>query len=142
MNTTKPTTTFWLIAVLALIWNLMGVFAYLGQAFLTEEAIALMPENEQELLKNIPAWATAAFAVAVWGGLLGSILLLLRKKWAYTVFIISFMGIIVQMVYNLFMSKSIEVYGPGGYIMPVLVIIFGLLLIWYSKQCIAKGLLK
>ena len=99
-STNKPTTAFWVIAVVALISNLMGVMAYLGQAYMTDEALAALPEAERAINENYPAWATAAFAIAVFGGAIGCILLLLRKKMATTLFIVSLIGILVQMIYN------------------------------------------
>ena len=137
----KPTTSFWVIGIVALIWNLMGVFAYLQQAYMTAEDLSALPIEEQALYENIPAWVTAAFALAVFGGALGCVLLLLRKKLATLVFIISFVSILAQMTYNLFMSKAMEVYGPGGMIMPVMVIVIGAYLIWYSKKMEAQGVL-
>ena len=137
----KPTTSFWVIGIVALIWNLMGVFAYLQQAYMTAEDLAALPIEEQALYENVPAWVTAAFALAVFGGALGCVLLLLRKKLATFVFIISFVSILAQMTYNLFMSKAMEVYGPGGMIMPVMVIVIGAYLIWYSKKMEAQGVL-
>ena len=137
----NPTTSFWVICIVALIWNLMGVFAYLQQAYMTAEDLAALPIEEQALYENVPAWVTAAFALAVFGGALGCVLLLLRKKLATFVFIISFVSILAQMTYNLFMSKAMEVYGPGGMIMPVMVIVIGAYLIWYSKKMEAQGVL-
>ena len=78
--TNKPKTAFWIIAVIALIWNLMGVMAYLGQAYMTDETKALLPEAEKALYNNVPIWVTAAFAIAVFGGVLASIALLMRKQ--------------------------------------------------------------
>ncbi|MCP4882416.1 MAG: hypothetical protein GY908_01370 [Flavobacteriales bacterium] len=138
----KPTTSFWIIGIIALIWNLMGVFAYLQEAYMTVEDLAALPPDQQALFENVPAWVTGAFAFAVFGGALGCILLLLRKKLANFVFIISFIGIIAQMTYNLFMSKALEVYGPGRMIMPIMVIVIGAFLIWYSKKMESKGILN
>jgi len=138
----KPTTSFWIIGIIALIWNLMGVFAYLQEAYMTVEDLAALPTDQQALFENVPAWVTGAFAFAVFGGALGCILLLLRKKLATFVFIISFIGIIAQMTYNLFMSKALEVYGPGRMIMPIMVIVIGAFLIWYSKKMESKGILN
>lgn len=65
----KPPISFWVISIVALIWNTMGVLAYIGQAFLTEEAIAAMPPEQQEIYRiEFPAWYTAAFAIAVSAG--------------------------------------------------------------------------
>lgn len=141
-QTNKPKAAFWIIAIIALIWNAMGVMAYLSQAFMTEDMKALLPEAERALYDNIPAWATAAFALAVFGGLLGSLALLIRKKWATLLFMISLLGIIAQMVYNFFLSNNMEVYGPGGYIMPIMVIIIGIFLYMYSKKATTNGWLN
>ncbi len=138
-TTNKPKALYWIIAVIALIWNAMGVMAYLARAYMTDDAKALLPEAQRELYENVPAWATAAFAIAVFGGLLGSIALIIKKKWAVPLFLISLLGIIVQMVYNFFLSNNMEVYGPGGYIMPIVVIIIGIFLYMYSKKAKSNG---
>lgn len=137
----KPEIAFWIIGIIALIWNLMGVAAYLMQAYMTEEDLLALPVEEQSLYADIPAWVTAAYALAVFGGALGCILLLLRKKLATFVFIISFVSIVAQMSYNIFMTRAAEVYGPGGLIMPIMVILIGAFLIWYSKKKEAEGVL-
>jgi len=130
-----------LIALLAIIWNLLGVGAYLMHAYMTDEAIALLPENEQALYVDIPAWYTAAFAIAVFAGAIGSILLLLKRKLAKPVLLLSLFGILVQMYYNFFISKSMEVYGPGSVVMPIFVILVGIFLVWYAKNLKAEGFL-
>ena len=135
----KPPVWFWIVSVVALIWNGLGVMAYLGQAYMDDTDLAALPEAEQALYSDVPAWATAAFAIAVWGGLLGCLALLLRKKWAKPVLLLSLIGIVVQMIYNLFISKAMDVYGPGGAIMPILVILIGIFLLWLSKKSIAQG---
>ena len=140
-STNKPGFDFWIIGIVALIWNLMGVFAYLKQAYLTEEDLMAMPVAEQALYQNIPAWVTGAYAIAVFGGALGCILLLLRKKLAGSLFLISLIAIAVQMSYNIFMSKATEVYGPGGITMTAMIILIGVFLLWYAKKKTAAGVL-
>lgn len=140
-STNKPGIDFWIIGIVALIWNLMGVFAYLQQAYMTEEDLMAMPVAEQALYENIPAWVTGAYAIAVFGGALGCILLLLRKKLAGSLFLISLVGIVVQMSYNLFMSKATEAYGPGGITMTAMVILIGIFLLWYAKKKTATEIL-
>lgn len=143
MSTTKnkPETSFWIIGIIALIWNLLGVMSYLQQAYMTADERSALPLEQQALYENTPAWVTAAFALAVFGGALGCILLLLRKKTATFVFVISFIGIVAQMVYNLLMSEAMEVYGPFAIVMPIMVLIVGSFLIWYSKKMSVKGIL-
>lgn len=141
-DSNKPTTLFWIIGVAALVWNGLGVMQYLGMAYMTDEVKAALPEAERTLYDNIPSWVTAAFAIAVFGGLIGSAFLLMRKKLARPMFLISLIAIIVQMSYNLFMSRAAEVYGPGSVIMPIMVIVIGVFLLMYSKKTIAKGWLS
>ena len=115
----KPTGLFWIISSMALVWNLMGVFNYLTQAFMTNEVLASLPKDQQLLYEDVPAWVTAAFATAVFSGTLGALLLLLKKKIASTFFILSFIGIIIQMTYGLLISENTNGYGPLGLIMPL-----------------------
>ena len=131
---TKAPTFFWIISVIALLWNLMGCIAYLGMQMMPPELLEAMPEAERTLMENTPVWATAAFAVAVWFGLLGSILLLLRKALSQIVFVISLLGIIVQQIWNFTNGKSFEVFGVEQAIMPIVFVLIGIYLIVYAKK--------
>ena len=130
----KPANLFWLISTLALIWNLIGVFNYLTQAFMTDEILASLPLDQQLMYQEVPAWVTAAFAVAVFSGTIGAVLMLLKKKIATTFFILSFIGIISQMSYGLLINENTDSYGPMGLLMPLMIISIGGYLIWYSKK--------
>lgn len=131
--------SFWIIAGVALVWNLLGVVAYVVHVNMPEEAIMQLPEAEQMLYRNMPAWANVAFAVAVIGGALGCLLLLLKKALATPVFILSLAGILVQDYHTFVIANTMEVYGSGSAIMPAIVIVIGVLLIWYSRNAKAKG---
>jgi hypothetical protein len=138
----KIPTWFWVVAGIALLWNLMGVMAYIGQVLMPPEALSDLPAEQRDYMLNTPAWATGAFAFAVWGGAIGSILLLLRRKFAMIVFIVSLAGILVQMYYNFFVGGALDVYGPGGMIMPVMVLLFGVFLIWLTSFADKKGWMR
>lgn len=141
LSKSKPKLSFWIISGIVLVWNLLGVFAYLRQAYLTDEAKAMLPESEQAYYNNVPMWVTAAFAIAVFAGTLGCLGLLLRKKWANPIFIISFISVIVQFVYTFFIQKFV-VISINNAIMPLLVIVIAAFLVWFSKDAIKKQLLN
>lgn len=141
-TTVKPPTWFWVVSVIALLWNLIGVFNYLNQAFNKQLILESLDQAQREVFEGIPAWATAAFAVAVFSGTLASIGLLLRKKWAHPLFILSLLAAIAQFGHWLFINNAVEAFGPSSYTMPIMVIIFGIYLIFFSKQGIQKGWLK
>ena len=130
----KPSNLFWVISSIALVWNLMGVFNYLDQVFMTDKVLETLPKEQQILYQDISAWVTAAFAIAVFSGTLGSLFLLLKKKIASTFFIISFLGIMGQMSYGLLIDQNFDSYGPMGIAMPIIIIAFGGYLIWYSRK--------
>jgi hypothetical protein len=120
-----------------LLWNLMGVMAYIAQVSMSPEAMAALPAPERALHENTPTWANAAFAVAVWAGTLGCVLLLLKRASAFYVLLASLFGVFVQMFHAFFMSQSFDVYGPGAAVMPIMVILIAGFLVWLSLW--AKG---
>ena len=81
------------VAIVALLWNALGCAAYLSDVMLTPEDLAAMSTADQAIYAARPAWAVAASAFAVWGGALGSIGLILRKRWATPVLIVSLAGV-------------------------------------------------
>lgn len=127
---------FKVAAILAFVWNLLGVMAFVGQMMMTPEMIAELPQAEQDLYATTPIWATVAFAFAVFAGTLGSLALVLKKNMCYPLFVVSFVGVVVQMFHSFFISNSFDVYGPGGMIMPIMVIVIAFFLVRFA----AKGI--
>ena len=140
--TQQTTRSFWIIACLALLWNLMGVAIYLMNVTLSPEALAEMPEAEQALYTNIPTWVTSAFAISVFSALAGSILLLMRKAFTLPLFVVSFIAILAQTSYTLFMSPMIDVRGPTSIILPVVIASIAAYLVWFSSNAKQKGVLR
>ncbi|NNE39464.1 MAG: hypothetical protein HKN14_00950 [Marinicaulis sp.] len=133
---------FWVIAGVALVWNLMGVAAFFAENGKTAEDLAAMAEAERQLYETYPVWAKIAFAAAVFGGAIGSALLLARKQLAVPVFAVSLAGISIQMIHSFFIANSMAVYGPSAMIMPIMVILIGVFLLWFSKNSAGKNWLS
>jgi len=138
-NQTKPDTSFWIISVIALLWNLTGIISFAMDITMSPEALAALPDAQRELYESTPSWLKFVYGVAVFSGLLGCILLLLRKSSAKRVFIVSLAAILIQMLYSLFMTNSVEAFGVASIIMPVIVIGIAIFLVWYSGHATAKG---
>ena len=130
--------SFWAIGAVALIWNVMGDMNFFAQ--MNADVLAAMPESNRAIVEGRPAWATGGFAIAVFGGSLGSLLLLLRKSAAYYFFIASLLGVIVQLIHTLGIASStidFSLFEISTYVlMPLVVAAF---LIWYSKRAESKG---
>ena len=76
----KPGILFWIIGVVALIWMAWGCFMYIASAFDMAMATEGLNADQIALLESVPAWYTALFAIAVFGGLLAAILFLMKKN--------------------------------------------------------------
>ena len=127
--------SFWVIGTVSLIWNVMGVVNLLVQ--MNPEMLNAYRESERMIIEGRPVWATAGFAIGVFAGALGSLLLLLRKPAAYHVFMVSLTGVIVTMIHTLGIGIDFSIGEILGFIvMPVAVALF---LIWYSKLSVRRG---
>ncbi len=133
---------FWIVTTILLVWNLMGVGSFFQHITVSEEALQALPTNERELYGQYPDWAKIAFALAVFGGAIGCIALLLRRKWARPVLVISLIAVIIQMFHSLFIAKAMDVYGPGSVVMPILVILISIFLVWFANYSFKKGWLR
>lgn len=130
---------FWVVAVLALIWNALGAMAYLQHVTMSPESLAALPSAERALLESTPPWATGAYAIAVWAGLIASVFLLLRRSVATVIFVVSLLGILIQNVHGFLLSDALEVYGPSSVALPLFVIALAIFLVWHSRRCDAAG---
>jgi hypothetical protein len=139
LTESKPTRSFWIVASLALVWNALGIVTYLMSVTMSAETLASMSEAERALYTDIPVWVTGAYAVAVFGGTVASIALLLRKAWAVPTFVVSLVAIVIQMSHALFMSALIEVQGAGAAVFPVVIVVVAAFLVWYSMSAKKKG---
>lgn len=135
-STNKPPIWFWIVSVVALIWNAMGVNAYLQQAYKTDSYKAMYSDAQREIVANLPVWITAAFAIAVFAGVLGALGLLLRKTWATTLWLISLVAVILQMGYTLINHYESNMG------MTIMIIVFAFLFAWFSRMSASKGWLS
>ena len=139
----KPGFSYWIIGTVALLWNLLGVMAYVMQVSATPEQLAAAYTPEQvELLIAIPAWATSMTAIATTFGVLGSILLLLRRKLSTPVFAISLVALIIQNIYSFGMTETLAVFGTTPLVIQSAVMLIAVFLVWYSRQAGAKGWMR
>lgn len=125
--------SFWVIGVVGLIFNLMGCINYVSQ--MNPENVASMPEAYRAIVESRPAWGTGAFAIAVFGGLLGCLLLLLKKAVAVYVFIVALVGAVVAQ----FPFLGATDFPTTAWIGWLSQVVFAAFLVWYSKQTKSRG---
>jgi len=137
----KPSTGFWVISIIALLWNLLGLMAFAGMMVATPEMISEQYGDAYgKIFAAKPAWATGAFAIAVITGTLGCIGLLLRKSWSKILFIVSLIGIIIHNIWGV-MAGTLAHVGTFDKIMTVVVMAIAVFLIWFANKKTAAGVL-
>lgn len=137
-------TRSWLkpVAVVALLWNLLGCVAYISDVTMSAEAVAQMTPAQQALYQSRPAWAVSATAIAVWGGALGSIGLFLRKRWAVPVLAASLAGIVIQDLALFVLTDAALQGGAAVFVLQGLVYVIGMALFILARRAAARGWLS
>jgi hypothetical protein len=123
-------------------WSAVGIMAFLADINQAPETLAAMSEAHRNLYEARPSWALLAYATAVFGGLLGGVALLMRRKFAAILFIISLLGLILQNYYSFGVAKVQEIYPASVIILPAIVVVIAILLIWFARSATAKKWLK
>lgn len=130
--------SYWLIGVVALLFNAGGTINFFAQ--MNADAVAQMPKGFRAIIEGRPIWATGAFAIAVFGGTIGSVLLLMKKSAAYYLFIASLAGVIVQVIPFLGMIGSTVAFDPVEIAAATVVsLVVAAFLIWYTKRVERRG---
>jgi len=140
MNTNiKPPTSFWVVAILALLWNIIEIyFSSFELDFLKTNATV----EEFEKIQSIPFWYSIVFVIALFSEMLGSFMLFMRKKIATKFFIVAFIGLIFIEVYWLIVFDITKTSIAFSTVIPVLVILIAGFLYFYSKRATKKGWLE
>lgn len=138
----KPSINFWIIGAAALIWNLIGIVIYVGQVSMSPEALSKLTEAQQDLFTSTPAWANAAWAIAVNAGAFGSLLLLLRKSWAIPMFLLSLVAVVIQDFEAFVLRDAYGVLGINSLIIPSMVFVIAIALFVYARHAQSKGWLS
>ncbi|WP_148597891.1 hypothetical protein [Aquisphaera giovannonii] len=131
----------WLVpvAIVALLWNLLGCAACLADALVGPEEVAKMAPAQRALYEARPAWALAATAAAVLGGALGSLGLALRKRWAYPLLAISLAGLIVQDFGLFVLAGGLSLAGPAVVAIQGAVLLVAIALALLARRALARG---
>lgn len=137
MNTSP--TWFKVVAAIALLWNLLGCLAFFSDLLLSPDDLAKLPESEQALYAARPVWVFAATGLAVLGGSLGCIGLLLRQTWALVVLALSLIGILVQDFGLFVLAEVANLAGPVTIVIQSTVLVVGIALAMLARKGITRG---
>jgi hypothetical protein len=132
----------WVVGVVSLLWNAVGAFDYLMTQTKDPTYMGAFTPEQLEYFYGFPAWVVAFWAIAVWGGVLGSILLLMRKRLAVWVFLVSFIAMVITTFHNYVLSDGLAAFADAGskaFTAVIFVVSLGLYL--YARAMQKRGVL-
>ena len=142
-DSTRTPLHLWIVAVLATVWNGFGCFDYLLTQTRNADYLANFTDPQRAYFDSFPVWMEAVWAVGVWGGLLGSLLLLLRSRWAVAAFALSLLGLAVSTVYQYVLSTPPPDMMTGKMIaMNVAIWAVAIFLLWYAMRMRGRRVLR
>jgi len=143
-STRKAPWHLWVVGVVALLFNSIGVFDYVMSMMQGESYMASAGMTPAQIAHymEMPTWMTATWAIGVWGAFLGSLLLLLRNKLAFPVFVISLAAFLLSLVYTYLLTNGGEGMGSSMAIISAVIAVLLLFFAGYSRAMTQRGVLR
>jgi hypothetical protein len=129
---------FRIVAILAVLWNLFGLWSYLAHVHVVPP-MQEMTAEQLALEASVPVWVTAAFAIAVFAAFVGSVGLLIGKAWARGLLLLSLLCILVQMGWMVLVSEAVAVHGSQALVLPAFIILMAVLFLWAANVGVRRG---
>ncbi len=134
---------FRLVAVLLVLWGAAGIAAFYAHVTMGGEALAALSDYDRRFHLARPAWFDWIYATATWGGLLGAIALLLRRRVATLLFALSLLAVAVQFGWVFAATDMIAVKGVVHVVpFPLLIFAIALLQLAVARHGVARGWLR
>lgn len=147
----RPATPWhlWLIGILALLFTLFGGYDYymsqIGDRAYIEAAVGGMGidvDAAVDYFANFPLWMDLVWAIGVWGGVAGAVLLLLRSRFAFPVWLVSLIALVVSNAYG-FINPIPGITDPRPTYMAIAVVfVIMLALTLYARAMAKRGVLR
>jgi hypothetical protein len=132
----------WLVGILALLWNCVGAFAYVMTETRNVSYMSKFTPEQIAYYNGFPMWVVATWALSVWGGVLGAVLLLLRKRLAVPVFGVSLATLVLTFIYNFALTNGFAIMGGvGGLIFSAVIFVIAVALLLYARRLARVGVL-
>ncbi len=132
-----PPAWFRIVALLAILWNAFGVFQYLSSVGLFGDPMASLTDAQRTAAEGIPSAIIGAFAIGTFAGLIGSLGLFLRKRWALAALVVSLLALICLEGWIVFLSGALEAF--GGIALPATITLVAALLAWLAYHARQRG---
>lgn len=139
---TKPPAWFYVAAAILIIWDCVGCYAYLSDVSMSAGDMARLPVAQQEIWNMTPAWVTSAYAIAVWIGLAGGLALIVRRRIAQPLFIVSLIAVMLQFGWTFVATPILSTVGASAAAFPMFIVAIGIVEVWFSRRATVRGWLR
>ncbi|GMR14192.1 MAG: hypothetical protein BMS9Abin29_2431 [Gemmatimonadota bacterium] len=129
----------WVVGVIALLWDLFGAMDYVMTQTKSEAYMSSFTPEQLEFFYGFPAWVVGAWAVAVWGGVVGSVLLLMRNRFAVQVFLVSLIAMVLTTFHNFILADGLAVMGDPFTLVFTAVIFLAAVALWLYARTMQRG---
>lgn len=126
-------------AIASLLFMLLGCVMYLLHVSADPAA---MPADQRAAYEAVPAWAMAGFAVATWGGALGTLLLVMKRRFAEKLLLISLIGVIVWLAAFFVDPRLRDAVSTNDLVVPIIVTLLTWTIFWFARHSRQRGWLK
>jgi amino acid transporter len=118
-------------AIASLLFMALGCMMYLMHVFADPAA---MPPDQRAAYDALPAWVTAAFAVAVWIGAAGAVLLVMRKKLAEPLLLVSLAGVLVWLAGMMLVTGVRENMSANDLLVAIVIVALTWTVFWFARH--------
>ncbi|MCJ1962702.1 hypothetical protein MTR65_18600 [Novosphingobium sp. 2637] len=132
---------YWIVAVLAVIWNGFGCFDYVMTVTRNVAYLSAFPREYVAYLDTLPLWLVGFWALGVGGGLAGALLLLRRARLAAAAFGVSLLGLVVTSVYQ-WRDTEAPAISSADVAISVAIWLIALALLLFSLRMLRAGVLR
>jgi hypothetical protein len=142
IRTARAPWHLWVIGILALLWSAMGAMDYVMTQTKNEAYMSQFTAEQLAFFYGLPAWVVAAWAIGVWGGVIGALLLLFRRHLAVWVFLASLLALIVTTFHNFLLSNGMAIMGDAFSLgFTAIIFLFSLGLFLYARAMHKRSVL-
>lgn len=130
---------FWAAAVAALLFMLVAVW---GQVMSVLTDPATLPLDQRVVFEARPVWMIAAYAIAVWVGFAGTVMLLLRRKLAQPLLLVSLVAAVVTFLPYAIVPGIRDNITTNDIAVALVVLAITWTIFWFARHSNQRGWLR
>ena len=133
----------WVVGAVSLLWNAMGALDFTMTQTKNEAYMKAFTPEQLDYFYGFPLWVVLLWGISTWGSVLGSLLLLLRRRLARGAFLASLVAMIPVFVHNYVLTDGLRIMGGGApVVFTAVIVVVAVLLLVYARRQAARGVLR